>query len=444
MIRSIANIFLGVRFFLILGSIAALFLLSFIFPWLFLIAKAVLFGSMVLFVVDLILLHLPGTALSVSRDVDAILSLGDPNPVYISLNNNNRLQKHIRVFDELPIQLQERDFDMHLKLTAQESRVLNYEVTPKIRGAFDFGDIRLYIKSPLGIVIRRQIVKSEFKVKVYPSIIQMRQFELHALTRISIYSGVKKLRRLGHSYEFEQIKNYVKGDDYRSINWKATGRRSELMVNQYEDERSQPIYSVIDKSRNMRMPFDGLSLLDYAINSSLVISNVALQKSDKAGLITFSDKVGSTIKAESGQHQLRKIYKALYNEQERKVDSSYEVLYYTMRNIVRSRSLIFLYTNFESHFALERMLPVLRKINRTHLLVVVFFENTEVTKFLDSSARNVEEIYQQTIARKFIYDKKQMAREMLRYGIQVILTSPEDLNINTVNKYLELKSRGLI
>ena len=99
------------------------------------------------------------------------------------------------------------------------------------------------------------------------------------------------MRRIGHSYEFEQIKNYVRGDDYRSINWKATSRRGHLMVNQYEDERAQQVYNIIDKSRSMKMPFNGMSLLDYAINTSLVISNVALQKHDRAGLMTFSDKM---------------------------------------------------------------------------------------------------------------------------------------------------------
>ncbi|MEZ5054237.1 MAG: DUF58 domain-containing protein [Chitinophagales bacterium] len=98
------------------------------------------------------------------------------------------------------------------------------------------------------------------------------------------------MRKIGHSYEFEQIKNYTSGDDIRSINWKATGRRNQLMINQYGDEKSQQIYSILDKSRAMNMPFNGLSLLDYAINTTLVISNTALHKDDKAGLLTFNEK----------------------------------------------------------------------------------------------------------------------------------------------------------
>jgi uncharacterized protein (DUF58 family) len=104
-------------------------------------------------------------------------------------------------------------------------------------------------------------------------------------------TGIKKIRRLGHNNEFEQIKNYVQGDDIRTVNWKATSRRNELMVNQYQDERAQHIYSVIDKSRSMRMPFNDLTLLDYSINSTLAFSNICLRKGDKVGLMTYSDKL---------------------------------------------------------------------------------------------------------------------------------------------------------
>lgn len=282
------------------------------------------------------------------------------------------------------------------------------------------------------------------EVPVYPSIQQMKNMELLAFNRISTRQGIKRIRRIGHSYEFEQIKNYVRGDDYRSVNWKASSRRHNLMVNQYQDERSQQVYCAIDKSRVMRMPFNELSLIDYAINASLVISNIALQKYDKAGLITFSDKLGATIKADSKATQLNKILHALYKEKERSLEANYDLLYYASRKLISGRSLILLFTNFESNYALERALPVLRRMNRMHLLVVIFFENTEIRGFARQKADSLEDIYHQTIAEKFLSEKAQMVHKLRQYGIQSILTPPEDLSVNTVNKYLELKSRGLI
>ncbi|MEZ4983499.1 MAG: DUF58 domain-containing protein [Saprospiraceae bacterium] len=272
----------------------------------------------------------------------------------------------------------------------------------------------------------------------------MKQFEMKAFERISAPGGLKQMRRIGHSYEFDQIKNYVLGDDYRSINWKATGRRGHLMVNQYEDERAQQIYCIIDKSRVMRMPFDGLTLMDHAINTSLVLSNIALKKHDRAGLLTFSDKLGSILKADNKPQQLNQILQTLYKEQDRHTEANYELLYYFSRKLVTGRSLMVLLTNFESMSALDRVLPVLRHVNAFHLLVVVFFENTAIRDFAHQPAATIEGIYQQTMARKFLAEKQAMVQKLRQYGIQAVLTRPEELSMNTINKYLELKSRGLI
>ncbi|MBI3232529.1 MAG: hypothetical protein HYZ42_00555 [Bacteroidetes bacterium] len=216
------------------------------------------------------------------------------------------------------------------------------------------------------------------------------------------------------------------------------------MVNQFEDEKSQPIYSLIDNSRSMLMPFNGLSLLDYAVNASLVISNVALGKHDKAGLLTFSNKPGVGVRAEKGAKQLNRIIYQLYNIKENPLEANYELMYIQLKNIIKSRSLIFLYTNFESKYALQRNLKVIRQLSLSHLLVVVIFENTEIYKFLEDEAKDVESIYQQSIAQKFMDEKVQIANELQIAGIQTIITKPEDLTINTVNKYLELKARGMI
>jgi uncharacterized protein (DUF58 family) len=148
--------------------------------------------------------------------------------------------------------------------------------------------------------------------------------------------------------------------------------------------------------------------------------------------------------ADNSPNQLGKILNELYREREGKGEASYELLYYAARQLIKGRSLLLLFTNFESQFALERVLPTLRLLNNLHLLVVVFFVNTEIEDFAKGEAYTTEDIFHQTIAQKFRDDKTQMVQKLRQYGIQTILTRPEDLNINTINKYLELKSRGLI
>jgi uncharacterized protein (DUF58 family) len=438
------DVYLGKRFFLVFGGLIALFVIAFPFPILFAVAKVSLLVAAVVLIVDLLLLFNGGVRLSCQRKLPRKLSLGDQNAVYIDIHNHYGLGLDVTIIDELPVEFQKRDFEIRDFLKKDESKSYTYQLRPTIRGEYVFQDIHLYVSSKLGLIRRRISHRLEQKILVYPSIVQMNRFSLMAVAKISTMKGVKKVRKLGSSYEFAQIRNYVKGDDYRSINWKATSRRNSLMVNQYEDERSQQIYSVIDKGRSMQMPFDGMSLLDYAINTALVISSVSLQKHDKAGLMTFSDKIGATIKAESGPKQLNLIIDTLYREQPRPLEANYELLYTASKKFIKRRSLIFLYTNFESFSAMQRVLPLLRRINTAHLLVVVFFENTEIVDYSHKEASTTEEIYYKTIASKFVEEKYRIVQELRQYGIQVILTRPEDLSVNSVNKYLEMKSRGMI
>lgn len=435
---------LNPRAFIALGSLSLLFVLGFAVEWMYPVGMAVFFILTAVFLVDAILLFQPAMKFTVQRHTGKLLSLGDPNPIVLRVRSRVRFALRVQIYEELPVQLQQRNFSMDEHFKPLERKVLRYHITPKSRGSYGFGDTNLIVSTQIGLLSRRIAVENGQRVPVFPSVIQMKKYELMAFARISTFEGIKKVRRLGHSYEFEQIKTYVHGDDIRSINWKATSRRNQLMVNQYEDERSQPIYSIIDKSRAMHMPFNGLSLLDYAVNTSLVLSNIALKKHDKAGLISFSNTIGSTLPAERASNQLKKILGALYNEKSYVLEANYDLLYRAVKNVVKSRSLIFLYTNFESPYAMERALPVLRKINATHLLVMMLFENTELIDYSRREAQFVTDIYTQTMAEKLVLEKKHMVMKLRMHGIQTILTRPEDLSINTVNKYLELKARGLI
>jgi len=216
------------------------------------------------------------------------------------------------------------------------------------------------------------------------------------------------------------------------------------MVNQFQDEKSQPVYSVIDKGRVMKMPFHQLSLLDYAINATLVISNIVLKKQDKAGMFTFSRKVEDRVVAQRKSSQMNLILETLYNVETDFSESDFSRLYVDVKRHIKQRSLLLLYTNFETLDALHRQLSFLQAINKTHLLVVIFFENTELIEFSHQQANSTQEIFEKTIAEKFVYEKKLIVNELNKYGIQCILTAPENLTVNTINKYLEIKARGLI
>lgn len=438
------HFFIHTRLFLFGGAIIFLLVLSYPFELLLPIALTSLLMLLLVTLADALMVFGPRVSLHASRTVSKMLSLGDDNPITITLRNNSSVKLTVTVLDELPEQFQIRNFKRERTLLPGQPDEFVYQLRPVTRGQYFFGVLHCFIRTRIGLVKRRITFPLTTMIPVYPSIIQMKRFELKSFLRTSLEYGVKRMQRIGHSYEFEHIKHYVAGDDYRSINWKATGRRAQLMVNQYEDEKSQQVYCLLDKSRIMHMPFEGLSLLDYSVNASLVISNIVLQKQDKAGLLTFSDRIGTAIKAERSKQQLREILEALYNEEELPVEANYELMYVGARRFIKGRSLLFLFTNFESEYALQRVIPQLRNLNRQHLLVVVFFENTEISDFIRKPADSLEDIYAQITADEHLYQKMQLVQRLKQYGIMSILTKPQHLTVNTINKYLELKARGLI
>jgi uncharacterized protein (DUF58 family) len=429
------NLFLNSRLFLALGGCCTLFLLSFFFPSLGMIPELCFYALVMLFFVDMLMLYGTAKGVFAKRHAPERLSNSDDNDLGIFVENWYSFNINVGIIDEIPFQFQKRDVWFKTDLTPRQRKLISYTLRPTKRGEYEFGWLRVFARSPLGLISRRYNFKQTETLPVYPSFLQMRKYELMAISNNLSELGIKKIRRLGHSMEFEQVKNYVQGDDYRTINWKATARRGSLMVNNYTDEKAQHVYCVIDKSRAMKMPFEGLSLLDYAINASLVLSNIALIKEDKAGLITVAEKRPA---------QINKILEVLYKEKTRYLETNLEILYTTIRSVLRQRSLVIFFTNYESLSSLQRQLPFLKRIAKFHLLLVVFFENTELKKLSETPATDVEGIYIKTIAEKFAYDKKLIVKELTKNNIQSILTSPQNLTVNTVNRYLEIKAKQAI
>ncbi|TSJ42816.1 DUF58 domain-containing protein [Mucilaginibacter corticis] len=439
-----ANLFLTGRLFAALSCCVVFFVLLFFFPWLGILPELAFWVIATLIIVDIFLLYRTNSGVFAKRHAPERLSNNDENDLGIYVENRYSFAINVGIIDEIPFQFQKRDVWFNTNLTPRQTKLINYVLRPVKRGEYDFGDIRVYVKSPLGLVTRRYNFAQAEILPVYPSFLQMRKYELMAISNRLNEVGIKKIRRLGHSLEFDQVKNYVPGDDYRAINWKATARQGNLMTNSYTEEKSQHVYCVIDKSRVMKMPFEGLSLLDYAINASLVLLNVALLKEDKAGLITISEKKGAVIPADRRPTQLNKILEVLHKEKTRYLETNLELLYNTIRGVIKQRSLVIFFTNYESVSALNRQLPYLKRIAKFHLLLVVFFENTELKKLSEEHATDVEGIYTKTIAEKFAYDKKLIAKELTKHGIQSILSTPQNLNVNTINRYLEIKAKQKI
>ena len=438
------NLYINNRFFFTLFGVGFTYILGFFFPVLMLVAHGLLTLVVIAFIVDYMLLFNQKNAVQAQRILPEKLSNGDQNSIKIDIKNNYPFTIKTKVIDEIPFQFQKRDFNIERTIDKNKNILFEYLLEPKERGEYSFGNLNVFAESPLGLVSKRFTFQKEAMLPSYPSFIHLRKYELMALQNEFLLGGIKKIRKLGHTMEFEQIKEYVPGDDVRTINWKATSKRNQLMVNQFQDEKSQRIFMLIDNGRTMQMPFNGLSLLDYSINATMALSHIILKKNDRAGMMTFSKKTEHKVAADNKSGQLRKISEALYNIQTNSYESDFSRLYQDVKYTIGQRSLILLFTNFETLDAVNRQMKYLRGIAKNHLLVIIFFKNSELQSLINTNPENIQEVYDEIIAEKFEYEKKLIIQELRKYGIYTVYSLPENLNIEVINKYLEIKARGIL
>jgi len=442
--KYLGDLFLNRRFFIGLAALMALFIISFYIPALEPASITIFIVFIIFCIVDYSLLFFTKKFPAAQRITAHRFSNGDENKIELIVKNQFRFPIYTDIIDELPEQLQMRHWVKKLNLKSRQQKKISWKLKPLERGEYHFGNIHLFVSSPLKLLSRRFTTEASETIPVYPAFLQLRQYELLSETALDSESGHQRIRKIGQSMEFEQIKEYVSGDDIRTLNWKASARKGGLMVNSFMEERSQQVYCIIDKGRLMKMSFNGMTLLDYAINSCLILSNICLKKQDKVGVITFSNEPGSILAADRKVSQAENILQLLYKQKTDFLESDFEMLYLQIRSKIKHRSLLILFTNFESLSGLNRQIDYLRSLARNHLLLVIFFENSELDELRNSHAKGIKEVYIKTIAEKFAFEKKIIAKELSKYGILSILSSPKNLTVNTINKYLELKARQAI
>lgn len=377
------------------------------------------------------------------RHLNERFSNGDDNTVVISIQNHYPFRLRLSVIDEIPFIFQRRDIDFRTQVSPRGTGSITYRLRPTKRGSYAFGRIRVFASTVLGLLERRFTCGQPFSVKVYPSYLALRNYEFLAMNNRLSELGIKKVRRAGNNTEFEQIRDYVVGDDYRRVNWKASARRSRPMVNVYQTERSQQIVCLIDGGRIMQQSFRQMTLLDYSINASLVLSYVAISKDDKAGIATFSNSFETFIAPAKHHGQMQTIQESLYRQRPTFGETDYSALVDSLNRHLNKRSLLILFTNFSGRQSLMRQLPYLVQLSRRHRLLVVFFEDNELREYIATPYTTTEDYYRHVIAEKTASEQRLVVSLLRRKGITSLLTTPGNLSVDVINKYLELRNERL-
>lgn len=392
---------------------------------------------------DLIWIIFEQNPITLEKSVPEICSLGDSFEITLTVKNKSIFIWNLYLIDEaIPIPAIDH-FDIRFTLFPASVKSFKNALYPSKRGEFQYKNSYIYLSSYIGFFSRRLKFTTDKKLKVIPGLSEVKKYSLiNKANNLEINKSIAS-KRLTHSYEFEQIKQYVAGDDIRNINWKSTSKHVSIMTNHYTEEKSQQVYCIIDKSKNMGLSYKGLSLLDYAIKSSVSLLKIAVDKGDQIGLITFTNKIETLIKASAQNLQLKRIVNHLFKEEYLFNESDYQKLYFGISKIIPNRSLILFYTNFENRNSLKRNLPVLLALSKKHLLVLILFEDPELEEYAYKSNSKDKAVIT-TLSRKYHIEKYKMASELEKNGIRCILTTPEKLNGKTISTYLELKYKHLI
>jgi uncharacterized protein (DUF58 family) len=380
--------------------------------------------------------------LSVQRIGTNKLSIYDTDKICIQIFNKSNYKLHVEIIDEIP--------DFHFKT---ENRIMrgtvmplkkkdfNYVIYPTKRGAFNFENVHVKCEGRLMLCTKIIKVALHKEYKVYPNMKNLRKYKLNMCNNRSFKQGQKNMKMLGKGTSFESLREYVTGDDYRKINWKATARGNKPILNQYEPEKDQHIHILIDTGRAMSYSVRGFRKLDLVVNTALVLSDVVNQNGDKSGLMIFNTKVDDMIMPGKGAGHRGKIMEALYHIDNTKQTSNYDEAFYYFKKKERHRSIVFLFTNFDTVEEAEIILKVLPAISKNNLMVIILIKNESIELISSLKIKNKEDIFNKGVALEMLDERRKIINLLNRKGILCIECAPEKIEYTVVNKYIQVKNR---
>ena len=383
---------------------------------------------------------------TVRRHAAQVFSIGRPNPVTLEIRSRTWRALTVLIKDDLFETAECTDFPISLDVPARTQKIVRYHVTPTRRGAFELGDHNLRYRSPLGLWIRQIRIADRSEVRVYPDVQAVRQYEL--LAREDRESSMfRTSKRRGGESEFERLREYRRGDEYRSIDWKATARRQKIISREYQLESNQNVMFLLDAGRLMTAEMSGMSLFDHALNATLMLAHVAAKGGDNVGLLTFADDVRSYAPCEAGTRAARRIVQAGYNLHPELIETNYEVAFQRLGALVRKRTLVILFTQVLDDVAGKAVVRLARGLLPRHLPLFVMFRDSDVDALLDPQAAatsDENDLYVSAAAAELVSFRDRVVRDLKKQGALVLDVPTGDLTPRLMNRYLEIKARHLL
>ena len=380
----------------------------------------------------------------IERECQTVASLRHNHRVELSIENRRNRAEMVWIRDGVPPEMNATPDEFRLALAPRSRSTVHYHVQAMRRGAFVFDAVYLKLRSRLGLWRRYTKHPLTSTVKVYPDLKQLSEYALLARTNRLNLMGVRRTRRIGQDNEFERLRDYTLDDNYKHIDWRSTARRNKLTVKDFQTNQSQRVIFMLDCGRMMTNESSGISLLDHALNSILMLSYVALNRGDSVGLVTFSDAVHSSVPARSGSGQMNHLLHATYDRFPRLVESRYEEAFLHVSSRFRKRSLIVLLTNIIDEVNSWQIHQYLTRFAGRHLPMAVVLRDRSLYSAVDATRLVGSQLYYAAAAAQIITWRQQVLRDLRHHGVLVLDSFPETMTAPLINQYLEVKARHLL
>jgi len=380
----------------------------------------------------------------INRVVPERISVGVPTRIFVDIENLSRRTLRISLAENITEEMHISPGTLSATLCARERTTLEYRLTVNRRGKFDLQMFHVRLLPAAGALYRQYSLKQPAELKVYPNLMNLERHKLLTRKGLSHEEGISRVRDLGAGSEFESLRNYVVGDDYGKIEWKASARRNSLIVKKYEPERRQSVVVLLDVGRATSGEFNELSLVDYLVNAALMMAYVTLRQKDWFSLVAFSDRIEAYLPPIQGVANIDKVAQALYDVQPRLVESDYDLVCHFISQRHRKRSLFCMMTDILDSKASSVMISHMSRIRRYHLPLLVTLANSEIDFLYNMPLQDCESPYAKAVAIDVKLSRKEALVMMRHRGISVLDVSPDRLTTELINRYVQIKTRHLL
>ena len=372
------------------------------------------------------------------------LGLAHKTRAFIEVQNTSRVPISVRLIDEAPVTFTRDLPAAQFLVPAAGSAAAAYAIEPRARGDVVFGDVWLRYTSSLCVAQRWARARVPQTVRVYPNLDETRKMRIYLIRSRQIELEKRLKRQRGQGREFENLREYRTGDEFRDISWSATARRGKLITKVYQIERSQVVWIVLDAGRLLRAQVDELTKLDYAVNAALSLAQVAFYSGDRVALLAYGRRPQQRVAPGRGAAQLRQLLESLAQVRAETFEADHRLAAELLLSSQSRRSLVVWITDLAETAATPEVIDCASTMARRHLVVLGIMEQTELRNLITKSPENAAEMYRYSAALEIVQRRDLLLRRLRQQGALALEVAPSGLSAALVNQYLEVKERSLL